>query len=137
MVPAARLLVTLRREDEARALAGELARGAYANGRAYGAMIDAEIQMARRNFTGAIDTLRGALEHSDLWLLHYVLGDAYAQSQQFMLAGDQLQMCEVRRSEASALFAPDVPTYRYLSMFDALRLRVSSYLGANQVPRPS
>ncbi len=114
LLPAARLYIALDRNDDARALAGELESGRDSNGRAYGQVIDAELALDRGDTAGAIETLLRALKTADLWIARYVLGSAYLQSKQYPEAVAQLNMCEVRRGEATNQFEDDLPSIRYL-----------------------
>lgn len=123
LLPAARLYIALDRNDDARALARELESANDSSSRAYGQVVDAELALDRGDTTGAIETLLRALKTADLWIARYVLGNAYLQSKQYPEAVAQLNMCEVRRGEATALFHDDQPSVRYLGMLEYLRAR--------------
>jgi tetratricopeptide (TPR) repeat protein len=128
LLPAARLYVTLRREAEALALARELHARATEQARAYAGIVNAEIALLRGNAVAAIETLRDIVERTDLWLAHFVLGTAYVQSQRYVDAVDEFEMCGTRRGEAAILFMDDVPTTRYLAALPQWMARARSGL---------
>ena len=123
LLPAARLYIALDRNDDARALATELEGAPDSGSRAYGQVVDAELALDRGDTAGAIKTLLRALKTADLWIARYVLGNAYLQSKQYPEAVAELNMCEVRRGEATAQFQDDLPSLRYLGMLEYLRAR--------------
>jgi tetratricopeptide (TPR) repeat protein len=129
LLPAARLFIVLHREDAARSIAKELAASQEGNGRAYGRIVDAEIALGRGDTASAIETLLLALKSSDLWLVRFVLGSAYLRAEQYPEAIAQLNMCEVRRGEATTLFLDDVPSIRYLGMLEYLLARAREGAG--------
>jgi tetratricopeptide (TPR) repeat protein len=129
LLPAARLLITLHREDAARSLANELAASHDPNTRAYGRIVNAELALGHGDTKGAIETLLTALKTSDLWLVRFVLGTAYLQSDRYSDALAQFQMCEVRRGEATTLFLDEGPSIRYLGMLRYLLARAREGAG--------
>jgi tetratricopeptide (TPR) repeat protein len=114
LLPAARLYLTLHHEADAVALARELHARATEQARAYAGIVNAEIAMLHGNAATAIESLRDIVERTDLWLAHFILGTAYVQSQRYVDAVGEFEMCGTRRGEATILFMDDVPTTRYL-----------------------
>ena len=130
LLPAARLYVVLRREAEALALARELHARATEQARAYAGIVNAEIDLLHGRVVTAVDALRDIVERTDLWLAHFVLGTAYVQSQRYMDAVNEFEMCGTRRGEATMLFMDDVPTTRYLAALPPWMARARSGLVA-------
>ena len=80
VLPAARILLSLGREAEARKLASTLNNDISGYSRVYARVVDSEIAM-RNGATGdAVDALRAGQKIADLWLTHFVLGTAYVES---------------------------------------------------------
>jgi len=129
LLPAARLYITLDRDDDARALAKELGAATDDNSRAYGRIVDADLALDRGDTAGAIETLRLLLKTTDFWLVRLVLGNAYLQSKQYPEAMEQLNWCEVRQGEAATLFRDDEPSIRYLGMLRDLLARARAGAG--------
>ena len=115
LVPAARVDIAVARAAEARAIASELEGQLQKQSRAYGKIILAEIALSEKKTTEAVDLLGQARELTDLWLGRFDLGVAYVQAGHFAEAVSELEICEKRRGEATALFFDDVPTVRYLA----------------------
>jgi serine/threonine protein kinase/tetratricopeptide (TPR) repeat protein len=115
IVPAARVLLRAGKGGEARALAAELEGQLQKQNRAYAKIVLAEIALEDRKVAEASDLLTQARDLSDLWLGRFDLGVAYVQAAHFAEAMSELDACEKRRGEATALFFDDVPTVRYLA----------------------
>jgi eukaryotic-like serine/threonine-protein kinase len=115
MVPAARVLLRAGKAAEARVLAADLEGQLQKQSRAYGKLVLAEIALEDKKTADATDLLRQARELSDVWLGRFDLGIAYVQAGHFAEAVSELEACEKRRGEATALFFDDVPTLRYLA----------------------
>jgi hypothetical protein len=128
LLPAARMYISLDRPAEADALARELAANTDGYARAYAGVVDAELAMDRGDAARAIATLESLLRTTDLWLARFVLGHAYLQSQRYADASGAFETCQLRRAEATSLFAGDVPTLRYFAELDRARARVAALL---------
>jgi len=115
MVPAARVLLRAGRSAEARALGSELEGQLIKQNRAYGKILLAEIALDEKKPTAAVDLLMQARALADLWLGRFDLGVAYVQANAFAEAISELEACEKRRGEATALFFDDRPSVRYLA----------------------
>ncbi len=129
LLPAARLYITLDRDDDARALAKELGAAKDDESRGYGRIVDAELALDRGDTAGAIETLRLLMKTTDFWLVRLVLGSAYLQSKQYPEAMEQLNWCEVRQGEAATLFRDEEPSIRYLGMLQPLLARAREGAG--------
>ena len=129
LLPAARMYITLDRNDDARALAKELGAAQDENSRAYGGIVDAELALDRGDTAGAIERLRRLLESTDLWIARFVLGHAYLQSKQYPEAMEQLNWCAVHQGEAAALFDEEQPSIRYVGMLNELLARAKEGAG--------
>jgi len=68
LFPAARRLLRSRREDEALEIASELGGRLEADPRAYGKLIEGELELERGNSQGAIRLFRESTEISNLWM---------------------------------------------------------------------
>lgn len=113
VVPAARTLLDAGRSSEVSALADGLDTQLQTQHRAYAHLLRAQIALSRKQPAEAIDLLREGLKHADLWLLRYTLGTAYVEGGANAEALSELELCEKRRGESTALFLNDLPTYRY------------------------
>jgi hypothetical protein len=100
---------------EARALAAELEGQLQKPNRAYGKIVLAEIALEEKKPAEAVDLLTQARGLADLWLGRFDLGVAFVQANAFPEAIPELEACEKRRGEATALFFDDRPTVRYLA----------------------
>ena len=117
IVPAARVLLRAGKTAEARTIATELEGQLQKQNRAYGKIVLAEIALEeKRPAAEAIDLLTQARQLADLWLGRYVFGIAYVQASAFAEAIAELEACDKRRGEATALFFDDKPTIRYLAV---------------------
>ena len=113
MVTAGRFAVAIGRIEEAMAIAAELANRRPIQSRAYGKLIEADIEMAAKRYPAAIDQLNAAQKMMNLWLVRYALGHAYFQQGDYPAALSEFEECQRRRGEATALFLDDLPTFRY------------------------
>ena len=115
MVPAARVLLRAGKAAEARTLAAELEGQLQKQNRAYGKIVLAEIALDEKKTADAIDLLTQARALTDLWLGRFDMAIAYIQGDAFAEALPELEACQKRRGEATALFFDDTPSVRYLA----------------------
>jgi eukaryotic-like serine/threonine-protein kinase len=113
VVPVARVLLDAGRAGDVAVLAQELDGQLQTQNRAYAHLLQAQLALARKQPAEAVDLLREGLKHGDLWLLRYTLGVGYVQAGASAEALSELDLCEKRRGETTALFLNDLPTYRY------------------------
>ena len=52
---------------------------------------------------------------ADPWLARFDLGVFFVEAGRYAEALSELELCEKRKGEATALFLDDIPTYRYLA----------------------
>src|SRR4029078_11110861 len=109
------VLLRAGKAAEARALATELEAMLQKQNRAYAKIVLSEIALEEKKAAEATDLLTQARALSDVWLGRFDLGIAYLQAGHFSEAVSELEACEKRRGEATALFFDDVPTLRYLA----------------------
>jgi tetratricopeptide (TPR) repeat protein len=115
LLPAGRALLAAGAETDARAIAKQLGSDLNPHSRAYGKIIEGEIALRQGQVPQAIDALRAAQKTGDLWLTRFSLGVGYIAAGHYPEALAELEACERRRGEATALFLDDVPTLRYLA----------------------
>ena len=111
VVPAGRLLAATGRDASTQAALME--KQLRKRGRAMAAVIGAEASLAAGRPVEAIDQLLAARSLADLWLVRFMLGRAYVQSQRYAEAVVELEACEKRIGEAADVFLDDWPTFRY------------------------
>jgi tetratricopeptide (TPR) repeat protein len=112
-VPAANLYLQAGRTRDAQALAARFGRQLVPRARAYGKLIEGMTLVSGKQPVEAVQSLREALELADLWLVRYWLGVAYVEAGAYAEALSELEACEKRRGEASAVFLDDVPSWRH------------------------
>ncbi|MBV8572401.1 MAG: protein kinase [Acidobacteriaceae bacterium] len=81
--------------------------------RAYGKLIEAEVQMRHSDFRQAVQTLEAAKSIADTWMGRFDLGRAYLDAGAYTEADTELDACMNRKGEATSLFLDDEPTWRY------------------------
>jgi tetratricopeptide (TPR) repeat protein len=113
VVPGSRMFVELDAQKDARAIASDLASQIQPRARAYGKLVEGQLLLASGRVPDAIDAFRQALRLADLWIVRFNLGVAYVQAKAFPEAISELEGCQKRLAEATAIFLDDVPTFRY------------------------
>ena len=137
VVPAARILARAGRLAEARTLAAELGSQLPKQSRAYGKIVLAEIALEEKKPAEAADLLTQARAIADLWLGRFDLGVAYVEANAFAEAISELEACQKRRGEATALFFDDRPTVRYLATLPYWLGRAQDGLGQRTTAKAS
>jgi len=135
VVPAALLFIRAGQMQEAQELAAAYDKQLTKQSRAYAKVIEAEISLARGRTAEAIDALVVAKGLADLWLVRFTLGRAYVESGRPAEAISELELCQKRRGEATAIFLDDVPSYRYLSPISYWLARAQEGLGQKDEAR--
>ena len=118
LLPAAGILLAAGREADAAAIAANLEQQLQPQSRAYGKIIRAQIALANKRFSEAVQQYRSAKDLRDIWAARFGLGVAYVESGAtgaFALAIIELEACLKRAGEATALFLDEVPTFRYFA----------------------
>jgi serine/threonine protein kinase/tetratricopeptide (TPR) repeat protein len=130
LVPAARLLIASGRSADADKIAEQLASNLAPRSRAYGRVVKAMTLLERRQAVQALDELKEAQRLADLWIVRYFMGVAYVEAQAYAEALSELELCQKRRGEATAVFLDDVPSYRYMAPLSYWLGRAHEGLGA-------
>jgi tetratricopeptide (TPR) repeat protein len=128
---AALVYVDIEMSDKAAEIQSALSAELQSHARAYGGLIDGVLQMSAGNDVAAIDALRAAMGHADLWLVRYYLGRAYLQAGYNAEAMAEFATCRDRQGEATAIFLDDLPSWRYTATLDYWLGRSQSALGMN------
>jgi tetratricopeptide (TPR) repeat protein len=127
--PAARLLIQLGREADARHIAEELGRELQPQDRAYGKLIEGMLAMAGGNPVEAIERIQASIELADLWLARFHLGIVYLEAGYAAEALSEFELCETRIGEAASLFLDDFPTWRYTAPLGYWKARAQEAIG--------
>jgi eukaryotic-like serine/threonine-protein kinase len=118
LYPAAMVFLQAGKSDKAMELSQKLSQRLEPDPGAYAKLIDAEIQMKRKDYRGAIRTFQEAQKIADTWLGRFGLGRAYLEAGAFPDADTEIDVCVKRRGEASAVFLDDEPSWRYYAPVD-------------------
>ena len=78
----------------------------------YGKVIRAAVERQAKNYREAIALLKEAQKLANSWLVHRELASAYLGAGSFAEADTELEICQKRKGEATAIFLDEVPTYR-------------------------
>jgi serine/threonine protein kinase/tetratricopeptide (TPR) repeat protein len=133
--PAARVLIETGRESQAAALAAELVRSLNPDTRAYGHLIDGEIDLKHRQGQKAFEHFMEAKATSDTWLGRLALARADLSIGALPEAHSELDLCLKRRGEAMAVFLDEVPSSWYLPAATYYLARVQQGLGSGAAPQ--
>jgi tetratricopeptide (TPR) repeat protein/tRNA A-37 threonylcarbamoyl transferase component Bud32 len=115
LVPAARMLLAAGKESDARSIAEELGGRLQPKSRAYAKIIEGEIARRRHRLVESVEASQAAQKLADLWLARFTLGVGYVEAEHYAEGLAELDACQRRRGEATALFLDDIPTFRYLA----------------------
>lgn len=115
LVPAALIYADAGETKKAAVIAEELSGKLQAQSRAYAKLIEGKLALDRGEYIAAIEALRKALSLADLWLVRSWLGIAYFQAGHYAEALSEMEICDKRRGEATALFLDDLPSYHYMA----------------------
>src|SRR6185436_16167177 len=124
----ARVLVESGQEAKALQVAKELGARLEAEPRAYGKLIEGEIQLLKGKSQAAVDLFQEARKLLDTWIGRLDLGRAYLEAGAFAEAAGEFDACEKRKGEATSLFLDEVPTYRYYPQLYYYRARAKEAL---------
>ncbi len=115
LYPAAMVFLEAGKSDKAMELSQKLSQRLEPDPGAYGKLIEAEVQMKRKDYRGAIRTFQDAQKIADTWLGRFGLGRAYLEAGAFTDADTEFDACVKRRGEATAVFLDDEPSWRYFA----------------------
>lgn len=130
LVPAARVLAASGRSVDADRIAEQLASALAPRSRAYARVVKATTLLERGRPAQALDELKEAQRLADLWIIRFLKGVAYVEARAYAEALSELELCEKRRGEATAVFLDDIPSYRYMVPLSYWLGRAHDGLGA-------
>src|SRR5215472_1387288 len=122
---AARAYIGANREAKALAIIRDLGGRLDADPQAYGKLLEGEIQIKHNKAQDALKLFLDSRKLADTWMGHFNAGRAYVELDAFAEADSELETCQKRRGEATALFLDESPT-------DYVFPPVSYYLGRAQ-----
>jgi tetratricopeptide (TPR) repeat protein/predicted Ser/Thr protein kinase len=128
-LPAVRTLISIGRTRDASVIAAGWGAQLQPQNRAYAKIIEGEIALSERRIADAVEALRAAQKFADLWLGRFDLGVAYVEAGYYAEAVSELELCQKRRGEATALLLDDLPTVRYLATLPYWLARAQEGLG--------
>ncbi len=115
LVPAAVVLVRAGREPQASAIAEELSTQLQSHGRTFSRLVQAQLALKHGKAVEAANLL-DVTQVEDLWLVRFYRAVAYLSTGNKdgpPLAASDLEKCEQRIGEATAVFLDDTPSFRY------------------------
>ena len=115
LYPAAMVFLEAGKNEKALELSQKLSQRLEPDPAAYGKLIEAEVQIKRKDYRGAVRTFQDAQKIADTWLGHFGLGRAYLEVGAFTEADAEFDACFKRRGEATAVFLDDEPSWRYFA----------------------
>src|ERR1035441_2758413 len=130
LYPAAMVFIDAGKSDKAMELSQKLSQRLEPDPGAYGKLIEAEVQMKRKDYRGAVHTFQDAQKIADTWLGRFGLGRAYLEAGAFTEADTEFDACVKRRGEATAVFLDDEPSWRYFAPVDYYQGRAREGLGS-------
>lgn len=130
LYPAAMVFLEAGKSDKALELSQKLSQRLEADPGAYGKLIEAEVQMKRKDYRGAVRTFQDAHKIADTWLGRFGLGRAYLEAGAFTDADTEFDACVKRRGEATAVFLDDEPSWRYFAPVNYYLGRAREGLGS-------
>jgi tetratricopeptide (TPR) repeat protein len=130
LVPAARLLSASGGTADADRVAEQLASSLATRTRAYAHVVKATTSLQRGRPAEALNDLKEAQQLADLWIVRYLMGVAHVEARAYAEGLAELELCDKRRGEATAVFLDDIPTFRYLVPLSYWLGRAHDGLGA-------
>jgi serine/threonine protein kinase/tetratricopeptide (TPR) repeat protein len=113
LYPAAVTYIATGNVEKAIDLSRKLGQRFEPDPRAYGKLIEGELQMRKGDFRQAVRTLEDARTIADTWLGRFDLGRAYLGAGAYTDADTELDTCLNRKGEATSVFLNDKPSWRY------------------------
>jgi tetratricopeptide (TPR) repeat protein len=113
LLPAARLLVDMGERERAESIRQQLDSRLQRNSWAAADIIAADLALAAGNIAAGVDALNTSIAHTDSWLARCSLGRTYALAGYHAEALGELEQCEDRIGESTAVFLDDIPTFHY------------------------
>jgi tetratricopeptide (TPR) repeat protein len=131
-VLAASVLIRAGQASDARATVAGFSQRLEAQSRAYGKILEGRIAVKERRVADAVDAFTAAQKLADLWMARFDLGVAYVEAEYFAEGLAELERCQERRGEATAIFLDEVPTFRYLATLPYWLARAQEGVGQTQ-----
>ena len=108
---AARAYIGANLDAKALAIAHDFGSRLEADPQAYGKLIEGEIQLKHGKAQDALKSFIESRKFADTWMGRFDAGRAYVEAGAFAEAESELDVCQKRRGEATALFLDESPTY--------------------------
>jgi len=108
---AARAYIGANQDAKALAIAHDLSSRLDADPQAYSSLLEGEIQLKHNKPQDALKLILDSRKIADTWMGHFDAGRAYIDLGAFAEADTELEACQKRRGEATALFLDESPTY--------------------------
>jgi tetratricopeptide (TPR) repeat protein len=108
---AARAYIGTNQDAKALAVAHDFASRLEGDPQAYGKLIEGEIQLKHGKARDALKLFVESRKFADTWMGRFDAGRAYVEAGLFAEAESELEVCQKRRGEATALFLDESPTY--------------------------
>jgi eukaryotic-like serine/threonine-protein kinase len=115
LYPAAMVFIEAGKNDKALELSQKLSQRLEPDPGAYGKLIEAEVQMKRKDYRSAVRSFQDAQKIADTWLGRFGLGRAYLEAGAYTDADTEFDACIKRRGEATAVFLDDEPSWHYFA----------------------
>ncbi len=112
---AALVYLNAGQDDKARSLQAELFKKPQPEPRVYAKLIGGEMSRARGDIGNAVNLFHEAKDSIDTWNVHFFLGLAYLDAEDYTATYSEFEACLKRGGEAVSVFLNDLPSYRYLS----------------------
>jgi serine/threonine-protein kinase len=137
LIPAALVLASVGRDEQALQLATDLDNMLQRQTTAYAGIIRGAIALQHGRVAEGIEMLRAAEKRRDSWSGRLLIGKAYVEAEHFAEGLTELDLCFKRRGETTDLFVYDLPTLRYLPPLYYWLGRAQQALGASAEARKS
>jgi eukaryotic-like serine/threonine-protein kinase len=108
---AARAYIGGNQNEKALAIAHDFSGRLDSDPQAYAKIIEGEIQLKHGKSQDALKLFLDSQKIADTWMSHFDAGRAYVEAGAFAEADSELEACQKRRGEATAVFLDDSPTY--------------------------
>jgi eukaryotic-like serine/threonine-protein kinase len=128
-VPAARVLIAAGQPNAARELAASLTEQLQPESRAYAKVLEGEIALRDGKKVTASEAFLAAQKLVDVWWARLDLGIAYVEAEHYAEALGELERCQQRRGETTAILMDDLPSIRYLAPVPYWTARAQEPLG--------
>ena len=107
----ARTYIAANQDTKALAIARELSAKLNADPQAYGKLVEGELQLKHGKAHEALKSFLDSRGIADTWIGRFDAGRAYVDLGAFAEAESELEVCQKRRGEATAVFLDESPTY--------------------------